>query len=125
MQLIRDVAVLQIKLLIDGLRDALLVPVSLLAGFIGLLRGGENADQEFQRVLKLARRSERWINVFGHESSWGRPDPASSLDQLLDRVETVVTEQYRKGRSTEEARAAINAALEEAAGDSSGQKQDT
>ena len=113
MQLIRDVTVLQIKLLVDGLRDALLVPVSLLAAILGLLRGGENADQEFQRVLKLARRSERWINVFGHDTSWGRPDSANSLDHLLDRVETVVMEQYRKGRSTEEARAAINAAGDE------------
>ena len=121
MRLVRDVAVLQIKLLVDGLRDALLIPVSILAAMVGLFRGGENADLEFQRVLKLARRSERWINAFGHDTNLDRPHQSSTLDHLLDRVESVVMEQYRKGRSTEEARAAINAAMKEVAGETSRQ----
>ena len=32
--LIRDVAVLQVKLIVDGLRDFILVPISLVAGLI-------------------------------------------------------------------------------------------
>ncbi|MGH8034599.1 MAG: hypothetical protein ACREO9_05190 [Lysobacterales bacterium] len=43
---------------------------------------------------------------------------AGSLDQLLDRVENAVVEQYRKGHDTEEARAAIRAAMDSAEGDS-------
>ena len=42
------------------------------------------------------------------------------MDQLLDRVEAVVTEQYRKGKNPDEARAAISAALEETVGDRDG-----
>lgn len=121
LQLSRDAAVLQIKLLVDSLRDALLIPVSLVAAILGLMRGGEDADQEFQRVLKLGRRSERWINLFGNQPTMARSHPAGTLDQLLDRVETVVMEQHRKGRDTEEARAAISAALDEVAGESSQQ----
>lgn len=111
-QLLRDVLVLQLKLLLDGFRDAALIPVSLLAALLGLLRGGEDADREFRRVVKLGRRSERWINLFGHEAPLGRARPGGSLDQLLDRVEDVVMEQYRKGGDTEEARAAIKAAAD-------------
>jgi len=111
-KLVRDTAVLQLKLMVDGIRDALLIPVSLLSAVLGLIRGGDEADREFQRVLKWGRRSERWINLFGHQSPLGRSHPGGSMDLLLDQVEDVVLEQYRRGRNTEEARAAIKAALD-------------
>jgi hypothetical protein len=114
-QLLRDVAVLQLKLLVDSLRDALLVPVSIAAAALGLLRGGQQADLEFQRVLELGRRTERWINLFGDRPAADHSDGDDSLDQLLQKVESVVLEQYRKGRGTDEARAAISAALERTA----------
>ena len=66
-RLIRDSAILQAKLVVDGFRDALLIPVALIATLIGLLRGGENCSQEFRRVIELGRRSERWINLFGNQ----------------------------------------------------------
>lgn len=112
-ELIREAAVLQLKLLADGLRDAALIPVSLLAALIGLLRGGEDPGREYRQVIKLGRRSERWINLFGHQRPLGRAHPAGSLDTILNQVEDVVMEQYRKGRSTDETRTAIREALEE------------
>ena len=45
--LIRDIAVLQVKLIFDGLRDFILVPVSLIAGIISLVRAGDPAGNEF------------------------------------------------------------------------------
>lgn len=112
-QLIRKATILQLKLLVDGARDALLIPVSILAAALGLIRGGPDADREFQRVLKLGRRSERWINLFGHQAPPGRSRPTGSLDLLLDRVESVVIEQYSRGRNAAEAREAIEAAMDE------------
>jgi len=116
--LLRKTAILQFKLLLDGLRDALLIPLSLVAAIIGLARGGENVDEEFRRVIKLGRRSERWINLFGHQVPLRRNTPGGSLDTLLDRVEEVVMDQYRKGQSEAEVRAAINKVLAEPPGDS-------
>ena len=113
MALLRDAAILQVKLLVDGIRDAILIPLSFVAALIGLLRGGHEADREFRRVIKLGRRSERWINLFGHEMPGQRDYPGGSLDSLLDRVEIVLTEQYQKGKSEAEARAALEAALQE------------
>ena len=111
--LLRRAVVLQFKLVVDGMRDALLIPLSLIAAIIGLARGGENADEEFRRVIKLGRRSERWINLFGHQPPLGKSRPGSSLDTLLDRVEEVVIDQYRKGQSEAEVRAAIREVLAE------------
>ena len=41
--LIRDVAVLQLKLIVDGLRDLVLVPASLVAGIISLVSGEDTS----------------------------------------------------------------------------------
>jgi len=111
-ELMREVAVLQLKLVADGLRDAVLIPVALLAGLLGLVRGGDEMDREFRRVLKLGRRSERWINLFGQQRPLGKSHPAGSLDIVLEQVETVVMDQYRKGRTTAEARTAIREVLD-------------
>ncbi len=112
-ELIREAAVLQLKLLADGLRDAALIPVSLLAALVGLIRGGDEPDREYRKVIKLGRRSERWINLFGHQRPLGKSHPAGSLDTILGQIEEVVMEQRKKGRSTAETRTAIREALDE------------
>jgi len=109
--LFREAATLQLKLIADGFRDAILIPISLVATLIGLLRGGDDCDREYRRVIKLGRRSERWINLFGHQRPLGSTHPAGSMDKILNQVEAVVMDQYRKGRSTTETRAAVRKAL--------------
>lgn len=100
--LLREAAVFQIKLLADGLRDALLIPISLIAALIGLLRGGPDCDREFRRTIKMGRRSERWINLFGHERPLGRPSNTGSMDAILEQVESAVLEQYRRSKQAED-----------------------
>jgi len=111
-ELIRDTAVLQLKLLADGFRDAALIPVSLFAALIGLVRGGEDCDRQFRQVLKLGRRSERWINLFGHQKPLGMEHPAGSMDKILAQVESVVVEQYKNGKTANEVRDAVRKSLQ-------------
>lgn len=113
MRLVREAAVLQIKLIVDGLRDAVLIPVSLVAAAIGLIRGGENPDTEFREIIKLGRRSERWINLFGYHRPLVKSHVAGSMDSLIDRAEEIVREQVRKGRTTPEAEDEIKEVFEE------------
>lgn len=101
--LVRDATVLQLKLLADGLRDALLIPLALVAALLGLLRGGPDCDRELRRVVKLGRRSERWINLFGHQQPLGRSHPASSMDSIIEQVESTVLDQYRRDRKAADA----------------------
>jgi hypothetical protein len=101
-ELLREAAVLQIKLLVDGLRDAVLIPVSLGAALIGLFRGGPDCSREFNRVLKVGRRSERWINLFGHHRPLRGDSHTGSMDSILEQVEFVVKEQYQKKRGANE-----------------------
>lgn len=115
--LLRDIAVLQVKLVVDGLRDLILVPVSLIAGIISLVKGGDEPATEFYDLLKMGRRSERWINLFGAaERVHG---PASEDDQLLPedidalarRVESFVVDEYQKGGVTKQAKEQVDKAL--------------
>jgi hypothetical protein len=100
LDLLREAAVLQLKLLVDGLRDAMLIPISLVAAAIGLLRGGPDCNREYRRVIKLGLRSERWINLFGHHRPLSKSGKAGSLDTVLEQVESTVLEQYQKGRKS-------------------------
>jgi hypothetical protein len=65
LQLIWDVVLFQFKLLLDGLRDLLLSPLSIIAAFVGLVAGGDDPQRYFRRLLYLGRRSEMWLNLFG------------------------------------------------------------
>lgn len=112
--LIRESLVFQLKLLADGTRDFLLVPISLVATLIGLLRGGEEPDREFRRVLELGRQSEQWINLFGQHEPLRAAGQAGSIDLLLTRAEQVVREQTRQGAISETASRAIEKALDKA-----------
>jgi hypothetical protein len=112
-ELFRETAILQLKLLADGFRDASLIPISLIAGLVGFVRGGEDCDRAFRQVLKLGRRSERWINLFGHQQPLGIEHPAGSMDKILEQVEAVVIEQYQKGKTSTEVREAVRKSMKQ------------
>ncbi len=102
---------LQLKLLADGLRDALLIPLSLVAALVGLLRGGDEPDREYRRVIDLGRQTERWINLFGQQQPLESLHPVGSIDIILDQVEAIVMDQRKKGKTEAETRAAVRKAM--------------
>ena len=111
--LIRQALVFQLKLFADGLRDVLLVPFSLGAALMGLLRSADDPEREFEQVLDLGRRAERWINLFGtHDVTAGETDGAASMDELVSRAERVVHQQMQDGGVSEKAAAALKRALD-------------
>ena len=66
LQLIWDVVLFQFKLAADGVRDILLSPISIISAIAGLVAGGDEPDRYFKKVLKLGRRSDLWLNLFGY-----------------------------------------------------------
>ena len=116
--LIRDIAVLQFKLIVDGLRDLMLVPLSLIAGVISLARTQEGKPgTEFYSLVSMGKQSERWINLFGAirnappeviaETHFGEAD----IDEIVSRVESFVVEEYRRGGVTAQAKERIEKAM--------------
>lgn len=99
--LLRAAAVFQAKLFVDGLRDLVMSPVSLLMAAIDFVFGGDR----FYRLILLGRRTERWINLFGTHGRTG-------LDDAVARIERTLAEQYRRGDLPASARDSVSAALD-------------
>ena len=112
-ELVRNAFVFQLKLMADGFRDLVLVPVSLVATLVGLLRGGEEPDREFKQVIEIGRGTEQWINLFGNHLE---PESTAvpSIDVLFTKVEETLKQHYQATGTSETAQAEIDEALQAA-----------
>ena len=109
--LLRDMGLLQLKLIVDGIRD-----FALIAGAISLMSGRREPGPEFYDLLRYGKRSERWINLFGAIDRVDEPDKAgqteADLDRMMDRFETFVVKEYRDGNLTTQAKDKLERAIE-------------
>ncbi len=116
--LIRDVAVFQFKLVVDGLRDFFLVPVAFVAGILSLVSGKNGIPgNQFYQLLSLGKQSEHWIDLFGAMRN-APPDlaerihfPDANMDDILDNIETFVRDEERRGGMTTQARERLERVL--------------
>jgi hypothetical protein len=116
--LIRDIGVLQVKLVIDGLRDLVLVPASLVLGIVSLAKTQNGKPgSEFYKLVSIGKQSEQWINLFGAidnappEVVETMPFGNGDIDELVSRVETFVVDEYKRGGVTAQAKTRIDKAL--------------
>jgi hypothetical protein len=86
LHLLWDLLAFQFKLACDGLRDLVLVPVSIGAVVLGLLAGGNDPYRYFRALLRFGHRSDIWINLFGGH------DTPGTADDLIGDVRTRVAE---------------------------------
>ena len=117
--LIRDLFVFQAKLLVDGFRDLLLVPASLVAGIWSLVSGDrDRPGPYFYRLVSLGKESELWIDLFkAYENA---PEEVrrqhelkvSNMDEIVNRFESFVVEEYERGGVTAQAKDRIDKALD-------------
>ncbi|MAU59718.1 hypothetical protein [Parvibaculum sp.] len=115
--LLRDVAVFHGKLVLDGLKDILLSPVSLGAALISLFNKEHETGRQFYEVLHAARRLEDWLNKYGDADRIPAPGFAvkqegESIDAMIARLEELVKRQYERGGVTANAKDAIDRALD-------------
>jgi hypothetical protein len=114
---IRDMLVFQFKLVVDGMLDLVLLPVSLIVGLISIVGSRPGPRPEFYELLRMGRRTERWINLFGAAErrhgpeSYGEEIPASDLDDLVSRIEIFLVDECRKRGVTAQTRQSLDAAL--------------
>ena len=107
LQLLWDVLIFQFKLAFDGMRDLLLSPLSIISAVIGLLAGGDAPDRYFRQLLHLGRRSETWLNLFGHRRHSG------TADELLSTLRERVLEEARENPWVSQTGTRINRKLDD------------
>ena len=91
LDLVWETVVFQFKLAADGMRDLILSPVSIFATLIGLITGGDEPDRYFRRVKRFGRRTDLWINLFGHQRH------RDTADRFLEPLETRLKDEYERG----------------------------
>jgi len=122
-ELVREAVLFQLKLMVDGLRDLVLMPVSLLATLVGLARGGEEPEREFCQVIEAGRASEQWINLFGHHQVADSTTAVASIDVLFTKLEDTLKQQYLTSGLSTNVKTEIGEALR-AAQDQAKQEQE-
>ena len=117
--LIRDLAVLQVKLLVDGFRDLILLPASIIAALVSFSRTENGVPgPEFYKLLVAGKHSEHFINLFGAlrnaPEGFDSDDIKSGaeMDDIVSRVENFVVDEYKRGGVTAQAKSRIDEALE-------------
>jgi hypothetical protein len=118
--LMRDVASFQVKMVVEGLRDILLVPLTLGAAAFGLLFGGQHPERLYRDVLRAGYRFDGWLNLFGtigkrhpslREGERGRAESDSedpTIDQYFRAIETKLVEQHARGGVTRQAKEKVD-----------------
>ncbi len=94
--LLKHVAIFQLKLIADGLRDAMLVPVSLLAALGGLLFRSHDHWLWYREVLLWGRTSDQWIDLFDCHRQHPEPD----FDSLLQATRARLDQDLKQRRPT-------------------------
>ena len=98
--LVFRVILFQFKLAADGLRDLLLSPLSIIAGIFGILFSADDPHYYLNKLLKVGRSSDLWINLFdtAHKETYVRN--RDTLDDLARRFEDLVRKDYNKNGVT-------------------------
>lgn len=77
---LRDLLLFQMKLWLDGLKDVVLSPLSIVACILDVLFRRTDSSSLFYGVMRLGERFDLWLNLYGPAK---RAD--ASPDGLLDR----------------------------------------
>jgi hypothetical protein len=109
--IIRDLAVFQIKLLLDGLKDIIISPLAIGAAAFDILAPTSRRGERFYRVMHLGEKFDHWLNLFGASQAALQNEGGlfsasrAGADSLLGKLEEMVI-----GRQETEAEAAQDAA---------------
>jgi hypothetical protein len=116
--LMRDVGVLQLKLVVDGLRDIILVPASLIAGIVSLASSADGKPgPQFYHLLAWGRESEVWINLFGavrnspEDIEQAHRFGDKDIDDIVARLESFVVDEVKRGGVTSQAKSRLDKIL--------------
>lgn len=63
--ILRDLALFQLKLFLDGLIDVTLAPLSVGAAIIEVFFGGEKRGRLFYAILRFGEKADLWLNLYG------------------------------------------------------------
>lgn len=94
--IVRDLLILQIKLVMDGVKGALLSQAAILTALAEMVVPPRRRGRMFYRVLALGERFDLWLNLYGaarraqHERDGLFAASRAGDDTLLGQIEELV-----------------------------------
>jgi hypothetical protein len=111
---IRDVLLLQVKLLIGNVHNLILVPATTAAAVLDLIFKSGRHGSRFYRVLEWGRRADEAIGLYGaldrHDDELKRH---FTVDTLVLRVEEAIVREYAKGGTAASVKAVVDRVLDQ------------
>jgi hypothetical protein len=94
--ILRDLVIFQVKLALDGLKDLVLMPISIVAAAADIFFPGPRVGHRLYAVLSVGEKYDRWLNLFsaaqqadaGQDGLFGASRAGSAT--LLGRLEKLV-----------------------------------
>jgi hypothetical protein len=102
-QLARDVSLFQLKLFLDGLKDLVLVPLSLIAALLGILGMSRQSRRALYTVMRMGQGFDDWVDLYGQANpdkqleAGGR---AGKLDHYVDLAEKAVIDAHARSKAS-------------------------
>ena len=110
-RIVRELALFQLKLLLDGLKDVLLSPLSLLVALLSLL-APTRATGLWRSLYRLGQRLDAWLDLFPEVDDSldaTRRDP--TIDSALSRTEELIAALRQGGVRAPQVQAQLAAVL--------------
>jgi hypothetical protein len=95
--ILRDLAIFGLKVLLDGLKDVILIQIAAVAAGLDVLFPGKRRGHRFYSVLRAAERFDRWLNLYGAVERATAQNQGlfeasvAGADNLLGKLESIVT----------------------------------
>lgn len=95
---LRDFVIFQVKLALDGLKDLVLMQLSVLAIVVDVISGRGRKPRWFYSVVRISERFDQWLNLYGAVQRMEAGEDADGLfgaseagsDSLLGEIEELV-----------------------------------
>lgn len=93
----RDVVIFQVKLFIDGVKDIILSPISIIAAAADVVWPTDRVGKRFYHVMLVGERLDKWVNLYGAAE---HADPGedglfgasvAGGNSMLGQIEKIVT----------------------------------
>ncbi len=94
--ILRDLVIFQTKLAMDGLKDLVFMPISIVAAALDLVLPGPRPGHRFYAVLRLGETFDRWLSLFGAATKADATEDGlfgasrAGSPSLLGRLEEIV-----------------------------------
>lgn len=114
-KIVRDVALLQVKLLLGNLHNFLLMPLAFFAGAVDIVFKNKREEALLYKVLAWGRHLDEKIGLYNAlhtgDGKTHNPPEHYSVDALVGRVEAAIAHEFKTGEVTANVKSAMSRVL--------------